>query len=69
MWPIFKTKMLVYQSNSNLVIKILFCKISHLSDTKRNKMLVTNIFQSLALKDERFYQTKFSYLSSPLTYR
>ena len=29
-WPIFKTKMLIYQSKANLDEKILFGKITHL---------------------------------------
>ena len=38
--PIFKTKVLTYQSTANLDENILFGKIAHLQDPKISKMLV-----------------------------
>ena len=40
MRPIFKTKVLIYQSKANLDVKILFGKIKHLKDPTTIKMLV-----------------------------
>ena len=44
MWPIFDTKMLIYQSKTNLDEKILFGKITHPFDPEIRKMLVKGIF-------------------------
>ena len=44
MWPIFKTEMLIYQSNINLDEKILFGSILHPSDPEIRKMLVKGMF-------------------------
>ena len=40
MGPIFKTKMLIYQSKANLNVKILFGKITHYLDPEIRKVLV-----------------------------
>ena len=40
MWPILKTKMIIFQSKANLCMKILFCKITHHLDPEVSKMLV-----------------------------
>ena len=44
MRPIFKTKMLIYQSRVNLDEKVLFGNISHLIDPGIRKMLVKGMF-------------------------
>ena len=43
MRPIFKTKMLVYQSKANLDGEILFDKITHLLGPKIRKMLIRRL--------------------------
>ena len=39
MWPIFETKMLIYQSKANLDVKILFREITDHLDPEIRKML------------------------------
>ena len=52
MWPILKTKMLIYQSRDTLGEKIVFGKITYHFDTGISKMLVKGICQS---KDSTFH--------------
>ena len=44
MWPIFKTKMSIYQSNANLDEKILSGKITHQLVPEIRKMLARGMF-------------------------
>ena len=44
MWPIFKSKMLIFQSKDNLDEKILFDKITHHLDPEIRKILVRGKF-------------------------
>ena len=44
LWPIFVTKMLIYQSKANLDEKILFGKITHHLDPEIRKMWVMGTF-------------------------
>ena len=52
MGPIFKTKVLIYQSKVNLDEKILFGSIPHLRDPEIRKMLVKGMFGN---KDSLFH--------------
>ena len=52
MRPIFKSKMLIYQSKANLDEKMLFGKIIHHLDPKIRKVLVRGMFGN---KDSSFH--------------
>ena len=52
MCPIFKIKMLIYQSKANLDEKILFGKIIHYFDPEIGRMLVRGMFEN---KDSSFH--------------
>ena len=43
-WPIFKTKMLLYQSKVIFDVKILFRKITHLYDLKISKVSARGMY-------------------------
>ena len=51
MWPIFKTKMLIFQSKASLDEKVLFGKITHHLDPEIRKVLVRIMFGN---KDSTF---------------
>ena len=44
MWPIFKTKMLIYQSKANLDEKILFVNTTHFWDPTIRKMPARGLY-------------------------
>ena len=44
MLPIFKTEMLIYRSNTNLDVMIMFGTISHLLDPEIRKMSVRDLY-------------------------
>ena len=44
MWPIFKTKMSINQSQANINDKMLFGKITHLEDSTVRKISVRGLY-------------------------
>ena len=46
MRPIFKNRMLIYQSKADLDVKILFGKITHLVDPEIRKMLEWGLYEN-----------------------
>ena len=59
MRPIFKTKMLIYQSKVNLDEKILFDSIPQLTDPEIRKMLIKSMFRS---KNSTFHSGPWFFL-------
>ena len=70
MWPIFKTKLLIFHSNANLDEKILFDKITHHLDPEMRKYwcLETQPSHSILLYDLLVIEIKILFLKLTMTY-